>query len=89
MLSQKEPFYLMILDDLVLHTLGADIWHRASAVTRSFTLNSRVSTVFDVTSSRASHIPKVCLWIFVDMVRTSMNLFLSGWFLSKMHSVPQ
>ena len=24
MLSQKEPFYLMILEDLVLHTLGAD-----------------------------------------------------------------
>ena len=24
MLSQKESFYLMILDDVVLHTLGAD-----------------------------------------------------------------
>ena len=66
-----------------------DIWYRASAATRSFTLNSRVSTVFDVTSSRASRIAEVCLWILVDMVRTSMNLFLSGCFLSKIHSVPQ
>ena len=54
-----------------------DIWYRASAATRSFTINSRVSTVFNVTSSRASHIAKVCLRILVDMVRTSMNLFLS------------
>ena len=65
-----------------------DIWYRASAATRSFTLNSRVSTVY-VTSSRASRIAEICLWVLVDMVRTSMNLFLSGCFLSKIDSVTQ
>ena len=38
-----------------------DIWYRASTATRSFTLNRRVSIVFDVTSSRASYIAKICL----------------------------